>query len=88
MSYTQPQYIFLHDALLEAIECGITEVPARDLLKQYRKLGSVEPGKEDTGLAIEFQKLKSTIHFTITNSVGTLPTSKRKNRYTDTLPCK
>lgn len=30
---TEDQYIFIHDAILEAIICGSTEVPARNLSK-------------------------------------------------------
>ena len=35
MVQTLPQYIFIHDALLEAIECGVTEVAAKDLQNQF-----------------------------------------------------
>lgn len=51
----QPQYIFLHDALLEAIECGVTEVAARDLQNQYQELSKVNPASRKTGFYNQFQ---------------------------------
>ena len=51
----QPQYIFLHDALLEAIECGVTEVAARDLQNQFQILVTVDPVSGKTGLEKWFQ---------------------------------
>lgn len=51
----QPQYVFIHDAMLEVVECDVTEVPARDVQEQYKKLGAVNPRKGKTGLEIEFE---------------------------------
>ena len=87
--HTQPQYVFIHDALLEAIECGITEVAARDLRDQYKKLGVVDIDVGKNGLEIEFDKLSSTVHSQPANKYSMMPFNKVKNRYTDTgmLPC-
>ena len=60
----QPQYIFLHDSLLEAVECGVTEVAARDLQNQYQGLCEVNPASGKTGLENRFQvriKYKATL---------------------------
>ena len=51
----QPQYVFLHDALLEAIECGVTEVAARDLQNQFQMLVTVDPVSGKTELEKWFQ---------------------------------
>ena len=83
--------MFIHDTLLEAIECGVTEVPARDLQEQYKRLGEEEVGTGKTGLELEFAKLNSTIHQQPRRDIGTLPINQPKNRFasnTDTIPCK
>ena len=51
----QQQYIFLHDALLEAIECGVTEVAARDLQNQLQSLSEPDPVTDKTGLEKIFE---------------------------------
>ncbi len=73
--------MFIHDALLEAIECGVTEVAARDLPDRYKMLGTMDSRLVKTEIQIEFEKLESTIHYHPTQMVGTLPANKHKNRY-------
>ena len=83
--------MFIHDALLEAVECGVTEVTAREFQERYKRLGENEVGTGKTGLEIEFAKLDSTIHRRPRRDTGTLPVNKPKNRFAgnpDTIPCK
>ena len=86
----QPQYVFIHDALLEAIECGVTEVQARDLQEQYRQLADVDVETKKTGLAMEFEKVESTIHRKLRRTTGSMHYNKPKNRYganMEAIPC-
>ena len=55
MVQTEDQYIFIHDALLEAVQCGNTEVPARNLAAHIQKLTQPEPGETVTGMELEFK---------------------------------
>ena len=55
MVQTEAQYIFIHDALLEAIECGDTEVPARDLTRQYKGLQQIDEKSGKTLLELELK---------------------------------
>ena len=55
MVQTEDQYVFIHDALVEAIQSGNTEVPARNLFTHIQRLTRVEPGDSVTGMALEFK---------------------------------
>ena len=86
----QPQYVFIHDALLEAIECGVTEVQARELREQYKQLCEVDVEQKVTSLNLQFDNLDRTIHRKLRRNTGTLQVNKPKNRYganPDALPC-
>lgn len=52
---TEDQYVFIHDALLEAVICGNTEVPARNLHTHIQKLMQPELGDSITGMELEFK---------------------------------
>lgn len=55
MVQTEDQYIFIHDALLEAVMSGNTEIPARNLYAHIQKLTQPEPGETVTGMELEFK---------------------------------
>lgn len=55
MVQTEDQYVFIHDALLEAVTCGNTEVPARNLYSYIQRLTQIEPGENVTGMELEFK---------------------------------
>ena len=59
MVQTEDQYVFIHDALVDAIQCGNTEVPARNLFTHIQRLTRVEPG-DGSGMELEFKVLSST----------------------------
>lgn len=69
----------------------MTEVPARDLRDQYRRLGIMDDPREKTDLQIEFERLDSTIHqrARMRRDTGTLMVNKIKNRYAnqEMIPC-
>lgn len=52
---TEDQYIFIHDAVLEHVICGVTEVPARNLHAHIQNLMQIPDGETVTGLALEFK---------------------------------
>jgi len=56
MVQTEDQYIFIHDALLEAVQSGNTEVHARNLCAHIQKLTLAEHGGAGvTGMELEFK---------------------------------
>lgn len=55
MVQTEDQYIFIHEALLEAAICGHTEVPARNLYAHLQKLMQIPAGETVTTMELEFK---------------------------------
>ena len=45
MVQTEDQYVFIHEALLEAVMAGYTEIPCRSLHHHIQQLMQTEPGK-------------------------------------------
>ena len=50
----QDQYIFIHDAILEALTCGVTEVRARDLPNHFKWLLDTDSFTNNIRLVDEF----------------------------------
>ncbi|XP_058513742.1 receptor-type tyrosine-protein phosphatase S isoform X3 [Ochotona princeps] len=86
MVQTEDQYSFIHEALLEAVGCGSTEVPARSLYAYIQKLAQVEPGEHVTGMELEFKRLASSKAHTSRFISANLPCNKFKNRLVNIMP--
>lgn len=61
MVQTEDQYVFAHDAVLEAVIAGVTELPARSLYTHIQQLMQIVPGENCTGMELEFK----VTHFSI-----------------------
>ena len=58
--FSQDQYIFIHDAILESVTCGDTEIKAADLRRKLVKLKT----RDQSGLtALDLQFAVSDIFF-------------------------
>ena len=80
--------MFIHDVLLEAITCGITEVHANDMMIRIRELRRVDA---DTGLTFmekEFLRLTHEQKNPLVFKSATQNYNTLKNRYANILPCK
>jgi len=100
MVQTEDQYIFIHDALLEAVVTGYTEVPCRSLHHHIQQLmqttevgegGAVgaggPPGSPPiTGMELEFKKLSNVQPEHDRFVSANMPSNKFKNRLVNILP--
>ncbi|XP_034003075.1 protein tyrosine phosphatase receptor type Fa isoform X6 [Trematomus bernacchii] len=86
MVQTEDQYIFIHEALLEAATCGNTEVPARNLYAHIQKLTQVSAGESVTAMELEFKKLANSKAHTSRFISANLPCNKFKNRLVNIMP--
>ncbi|XP_021175668.2 receptor-type tyrosine-protein phosphatase F isoform X10 [Fundulus heteroclitus] len=86
MVQTEDQYIFIHEALLEAATCGNTEVPARNLYAHIQKLTQPPPGDTVTAMELEFKRLANSKAHTSRFISANLPCNKFKNRLVNIMP--
>ncbi|XP_033869463.1 receptor-type tyrosine-protein phosphatase F-like isoform X10 [Acipenser ruthenus] len=86
MVQTEDQYIFIHEALLEAAICGNTEVPARNLYAHIQKMTQVPPGDTVTSMELEFKRLANSKAHTSRFISANLPCNKFKNRLVNIMP--
>ena len=55
MVQTPPQYVFIHDAILEAIMCGDNSIRAPELKKRFQELMEVEPESNKPRIQLQFE---------------------------------
>lgn len=86
MVQTEAQYIFIHDALLEAVICGNTEVNVKDLANRMRSLEQVNPETNRTLLEEEFERLSYNLAENHIYQAGFLEVNASKNRFASVVP--
>ncbi|XP_047672606.1 receptor-type tyrosine-protein phosphatase U isoform X1 [Tachysurus fulvidraco] len=88
MIQTEEQYVFIHDAILEACLCGETAIPVSEFALTYKDILRVDTQSNTSQLREEFQTLNSvTPHLDVEEcSVSLLPRNREKNRSMDVLP--
>ncbi|XP_041759226.2 receptor-type tyrosine-protein phosphatase U isoform X2 [Coregonus clupeaformis] len=88
MIQTEEQYVFIHDAILEACLCGETAIPVIEFALTYKEMLRVDSQSNTSQLREEFQTLNSvTPHLDMEEcSVSLLPRNREKNRSMDVLP--
>lgn len=52
---TEDQYIFIYDAILEAVICGNSEIPVDKLQAHVEMLTTPLPGENFRGIDVEFK---------------------------------
>ena len=67
----QKQYIFIHDAILEAIACGDTQINASDLRRAIKKLSCRDPA---THLTVFENQLKACVTLRKRTTKSSIPT--------------
>uniref|UniRef100_A0AAY5EY33 protein-tyrosine-phosphatase n=1 Tax=Electrophorus electricus TaxID=8005 RepID=A0AAY5EY33_ELEEL len=86
MVQTEEQYIFIYDALLEAVACGNTEVPARSLYAYIQRLAQAELPDNISGMEQEFKRLANARAHNSRFVSANLPCNKFKNRLVNIMP--
>ncbi|XP_029468206.1 receptor-type tyrosine-protein phosphatase T isoform X5 [Rhinatrema bivittatum] len=88
MVQTEEQYIFVHDAILEACLCGNTAIPVCEFRSLYYNISRLDPQTNSSQIKDEFQTLNVvTLRVRPEDcSIGLLPRNHDKNRCLDVLP--
>ncbi|XP_064363300.1 receptor-type tyrosine-protein phosphatase mu isoform X7 [Dromaius novaehollandiae] len=88
MVQTEEQYVFIHDAILEACLCGETSVPASQVRSVYYEMNKLDPQTNSSQIKEEFRTLNMvTPTLRVEDcSIALLPRNHEKNRCMDVLP--
>uniref|UniRef100_A0A8C9AJD5 protein-tyrosine-phosphatase n=1 Tax=Prolemur simus TaxID=1328070 RepID=A0A8C9AJD5_PROSS len=88
MVQTEEQYVFIHDAILEACLCGDTSVPASQVRSLYYDMNKLDPQTNSSQIKEEFRTLNMvTPTLRVEDcSIALLPRNHEKNRCMDILP--
>ncbi|KAJ8289422.1 hypothetical protein GJAV_G00001120 [Gymnothorax javanicus] len=88
MVQTEEQYIFIHDAILEACLCGETAIPACEFKVAYYDMIRIDSQSNSSHLKDEFQTLTSVTPQPQPEdcSIALLPRNQDRNRFMDGLP--
>ncbi|XP_048872095.1 receptor-type tyrosine-protein phosphatase mu-like isoform X1 [Brienomyrus brachyistius] len=88
MVQTEEQYVFIHDAILEACLCGDTTIPASQLRSVYYDMNRLDPQTNSSQMKEEFRTLNMvTPTLRVEDcSIALLPRNHEKNRCMDVLP--
>lgn len=86
MVQNEDQYLFVHDAILEALMCGDTQIPATNLAERLHKLSEWNPTYEQTSFEHQFSVLQQlSAKYTDRNCNSALQNAD-KNRIPKNLP--
>uniref|UniRef100_A0A671W9B7 protein-tyrosine-phosphatase n=1 Tax=Sparus aurata TaxID=8175 RepID=A0A671W9B7_SPAAU len=87
MVQTEEQYVFVHDAILEACLCGNTAIPVCEFRAIYYNISRLDPQTNSSQIKDEFQTLNIVTPRVRPEdcSVGLLPRNHDKNRSLDVL---
>ncbi|XDV42419.1 hypothetical protein PO909_011085 [Leuciscus waleckii] len=88
MVQTEEQYIFIHDAILEACLCGETAIPVCEFKAAYYDMIRIDSQSNSSHLKDEFQTLNSVTPQPQPEdcSIALLPRNHDKNRFMDNFP--
>ncbi|XP_068933814.1 receptor-type tyrosine-protein phosphatase T isoform X2 [Petaurus breviceps papuanus] len=85
---TEEQYVFVHDAILEACLCGNTAIPVCEFRSIYYNISRLDPQTNSSQIKDEFQTLNIVTPRVRPEdcSIGLLPRNHDKNRSMEVLP--
>ncbi|XP_071163535.1 receptor-type tyrosine-protein phosphatase alpha-like isoform X9 [Mytilus edulis] len=88
MVQTARQYVFLHEAILEAVMCPNSGTPSKDFPDLYKKLMMQDSSRKTTNLQVEHQRMNAMCekHEDSVFDKGKNPENRTKNRDSTILP--
>ncbi|CAJ0587081.1 unnamed protein product, partial [Mesorhabditis spiculigera] len=86
MVQTEDQYMFIHDAVLDAVNSGSTEVPANRLYQHVQALSHTQNLDVGSGIDVEYRHLSTMKTTTSKTNVASLACNRHKNRQFAAVP--